>query len=107
MFRLLCHAMHSSLQTIESVATFMLLPHWRGFSCNAYMTWFNHYPDLAKLLAKFPTRNVQFQSPQHWFDTISNPTPPSYPMQLIVVWSLNARVMLDAHRLSWCGRHSL
>eukprot|EP00983_Pelagomonas_calceolata_P004920 161366-Pelagomonas_calceolata.AAC.1 len=63
MFRLLRHAVHSSLQTTEPVATFMLLPHWRGFSWNAYTNWLNQYPDLAKVLAKFPTKNFQFQAP--------------------------------------------
>mmetsp|Transcript_1067 Transcript_1067/g.2389 ORF Transcript_1067/g.2389 Transcript_1067/m.2389 type:complete len:233 (-) Transcript_1067:691-1389(-) len=101
MIRLLRHAVHSSLQTTELVATFMLLPHWRGFSCNAYMSWLNHCPDLAKVLAKFPTKNIQFQAPQHWFDTISKPSPHSYPMQLIVVWNLNARVMLDSANKDW------
>eukprot|EP00983_Pelagomonas_calceolata_P053862 1143458-Pelagomonas_calceolata.AAC.2 len=43
MFQLLHHAVNSSLQTIKSVATYMLLSHWRGFSCNAYMSWLNHY----------------------------------------------------------------
>mmetsp|Transcript_18236 Transcript_18236/g.47599 ORF Transcript_18236/g.47599 Transcript_18236/m.47599 type:complete len:88 (+) Transcript_18236:58-321(+) len=32
MFQLLRHAVHSSLQTNNAVAMFMLLPHWRGFS---------------------------------------------------------------------------
>eukprot|EP00983_Pelagomonas_calceolata_P037909 1136589-Pelagomonas_calceolata.AAC.3 len=53
-FQLLRHAVHSSLQTIEPFATFMLLPHWRAFSCNAYMIWPNHYPGLVQVLAKFP-----------------------------------------------------
>eukprot|EP00983_Pelagomonas_calceolata_P035223 1101449-Pelagomonas_calceolata.AAC.1 len=79
----------------------MLLPHWRGFSCNAYMSWLDHYPDLAEVLAKFPTKNIQFQALQHWFDTISKPSPPSYPMQLIVVWNLNARAMLDSANKDW------
>eukprot|EP00983_Pelagomonas_calceolata_P021615 677388-Pelagomonas_calceolata.AAC.1 len=65
MFRLLRHAVQSSHQTTETVATFMLLPHWRGFSCNAYMSCLKHYPDLAKVLAKFPTKNIQFQAAQH------------------------------------------
>eukprot|EP00983_Pelagomonas_calceolata_P127365 1161395-Pelagomonas_calceolata.AAC.5 len=64
-FRLLRHAVHSSLQTTGPVATLMLLPHWRGLSCNAYMSLLNHYPDLAKMLAKFLNRNIQFQAPQH------------------------------------------
>eukprot|EP00983_Pelagomonas_calceolata_P032930 1031910-Pelagomonas_calceolata.AAC.1 len=34
-------------------------------SCNAYMSWLNHYPDLAKVLAKLPTGKIQFQTPQH------------------------------------------
>eukprot|EP00983_Pelagomonas_calceolata_P002278 77646-Pelagomonas_calceolata.AAC.1 len=55
MFRLLRHIVQSSLQTTQPLATFMLLPHWRSFSCNAYKSWLYHYPDLAKVLAKFPT----------------------------------------------------
>eukprot|EP00983_Pelagomonas_calceolata_P101880 1158746-Pelagomonas_calceolata.AAC.6 len=85
MFQLLRHAVHSSLQTIDPIATFMLLPHWRGFSCNAYMSWPNHYPGLVQVLAKFPAENIQFQTPQHWFNTIPTPAQTSYPMQLIVV----------------------
>eukprot|EP00983_Pelagomonas_calceolata_P124085 1161071-Pelagomonas_calceolata.AAC.8 len=61
----------------------MLLPHWRGFSCNAYM------------------RNIQFQTPQHWFDAIPNHAQPSYPMQLIVVWNRNAREALDSANKDW------
>eukprot|EP00983_Pelagomonas_calceolata_P008543 279736-Pelagomonas_calceolata.AAC.1 len=58
-------AVHSSLQSTDPVANFMLLPHWRGFSCNAYMSWLNQYPNTAKVLAKFPARKIQFQAPQH------------------------------------------
>eukprot|EP00983_Pelagomonas_calceolata_P078972 1154470-Pelagomonas_calceolata.AAC.10 len=64
-FQLLRNAVNSSLQTIEPVATFMLLPHWRGFSCNAYMTWLNHFPGLVQVLANFPAGSIQFQTPQH------------------------------------------
>eukprot|EP00983_Pelagomonas_calceolata_P033329 1043719-Pelagomonas_calceolata.AAC.1 len=63
MFRLLCHAVHSSLQNTEPVATFMLLPQCRDFSCDAYMSWLNRYPDLAKVLAKFPAENIRFRYP--------------------------------------------
>eukprot|EP00983_Pelagomonas_calceolata_P016372 517116-Pelagomonas_calceolata.AAC.1 len=63
MFQLLRHAVNSSLQTIEVVATFMLLPHWRGLSCNTYMSWLNHNPGLVQVLAKFPAGNIQFQTP--------------------------------------------
>ena len=102
MFKLMRRAVHSSLQSTDLVATFMLLPPWRGFSCNAYMTWIRKYPDVAKVLAKFLARKIQFQAPQHWFDeTIPNPTPPSYPMQLIVVWNRTARVMLDSANKDW------
>eukprot|EP00983_Pelagomonas_calceolata_P027346 858764-Pelagomonas_calceolata.AAC.1 len=65
------------------------------------MSWLKQYPDAAKVLAEFPARNIQFQAPQHWFDTIPNPTPPFYPMKLIVVWNLNARVMLDSANKDW------
>eukprot|EP00983_Pelagomonas_calceolata_P021936 688595-Pelagomonas_calceolata.AAC.1 len=65
------------------------------------MSRLNHYPDLAKVLAKFPARNIQFQTPQHWFDTIPNPTLPSHPLQLIVVWNLNARVAQDSTNKDW------
>eukprot|EP00983_Pelagomonas_calceolata_P028627 896490-Pelagomonas_calceolata.AAC.1 len=61
----------------------MLLPHWRGFSCNASMSWLNHYPGIVQVLAKFPASKIQFQAPQHWFNTMPNPAQPSYPMQLI------------------------
>jgi hypothetical protein len=95
MFKLLRHAVHSSLHSTDPVATFMLLPHWRGFSCNACMSWLTQYPHLAEVRAKFPARNIQLQAPQHWFDTIPNSTPPSYPMQLFVVWNPNAREALN------------
>eukprot|EP00983_Pelagomonas_calceolata_P035209 1100694-Pelagomonas_calceolata.AAC.1 len=101
MFQLLRHAVNSSLQTIEPVATFMLLPQRRGFSCNAYMSWLNHYPGLVQVLAKFPAGNIQFQTPQHWFKTIPNPAQASYPMQLIVVWNLHAREALDNANKDW------
>eukprot|EP00983_Pelagomonas_calceolata_P008782 285950-Pelagomonas_calceolata.AAC.1 len=83
------------LQTTDPVATFMLLTHWRGLSCNVYLTWLNHYR-LAKVFAKLPAGNIQFQTPQHWFDSIPNPTLPSYSMQLIVVWNLNDKEALDS-----------
>eukprot|EP00983_Pelagomonas_calceolata_P056187 1144475-Pelagomonas_calceolata.AAC.1 len=95
MFQLLRHAVHSSLQANEPVATFMLLPHWRGFSCNAYMSWLNHYPGLVQVLAKFPAGTIRFQTPQYWFKSIPNPAQPSYPMQLIVIRNLHAREALD------------
>eukprot|EP00983_Pelagomonas_calceolata_P024931 783967-Pelagomonas_calceolata.AAC.1 len=101
MFQLLCHAVHSSLQTINPIATFMLLPHWRGFSCNVYMSWLNHYPGLVQVLAKFPAGNILFLTPQHWFNTIPNPAQPSYPMQLIVIWNLHARKELDNAKKNW------
>eukprot|EP00983_Pelagomonas_calceolata_P067305 1149427-Pelagomonas_calceolata.AAC.1 len=59
-FQLLCHAVHSSLQANKTAATFMLLPHWRGFSCNAYLSRLNDYPGLVQVLAKFPAGNIQF-----------------------------------------------
>eukprot|EP00983_Pelagomonas_calceolata_P007921 258593-Pelagomonas_calceolata.AAC.1 len=79
----------------------MLLPHWRGFSCNAYMSWLNHCPGLVQVLAKFPAGKIQFQAPQHWSNTIPNPAQPSYPMQLIAVWSLHAREALDNANKDW------
>eukprot|EP00983_Pelagomonas_calceolata_P120643 1160726-Pelagomonas_calceolata.AAC.9 len=101
MFQLLRHAVNSSLQTIKPVATFMLLPHWRGFSCNAYMSWLNHCPGLVQVLAKFPAGKIQLQAPQHWFNTIPNPAQFSYPMQLIVVRNLHAREALDNANKDW------
>eukprot|EP00983_Pelagomonas_calceolata_P013685 438691-Pelagomonas_calceolata.AAC.1 len=65
MFQLLRYAVHSSLQTNDPVATIMLLPHWRGFCCNAYISWLNHYPGLVQVSANFPAGNIQFQTPQH------------------------------------------
>eukprot|EP00983_Pelagomonas_calceolata_P050212 1141855-Pelagomonas_calceolata.AAC.1 len=38
------------------------------------------YPGLAKVLAEFPAGNIQFQTPQHCFDAMPNPTLPSYPI---------------------------
>eukprot|EP00983_Pelagomonas_calceolata_P011460 369189-Pelagomonas_calceolata.AAC.2 len=70
-------------------------------SCNASMSWLNHYPGLAKVLAKLPARNIQFQRPHHWFNAMPNPTLPSYHMQLIVVWNLNARKALDSANKNW------
>eukprot|EP00983_Pelagomonas_calceolata_P085004 1156471-Pelagomonas_calceolata.AAC.2 len=29
------------------------------------MSWLNHYPGLVQVLAKFPTGNIQFQTPKH------------------------------------------
>eukprot|EP00983_Pelagomonas_calceolata_P012386 397030-Pelagomonas_calceolata.AAC.1 len=43
-FQLLRHALHSSIRTDAPVATFILLPHWRGSSGNAYINWINNYP---------------------------------------------------------------
>ena len=58
MFQLLRHAVHSSTQDNMPMATFMLLPHWRGYSRNAYMSWLNSYPHCAKVLAKFPVGKI-------------------------------------------------
>eukprot|EP00983_Pelagomonas_calceolata_P000711 25735-Pelagomonas_calceolata.AAC.1 len=79
----------------------MLLPHWRGFSCNAHMSWLNHYPNLAKVLAKCSARNIQFQTLQHWFNAMPTPILPSYPMQLIVVWNHNVREAFDSANKDW------
>eukprot|EP00983_Pelagomonas_calceolata_P007726 252077-Pelagomonas_calceolata.AAC.1 len=65
------------------------------------MSWLNHCPGLTKVLAKFPAGNIQFQAPRHWLNTIPNPTLPSYPMQLINVWNLNAREALDSANKNW------
>eukprot|EP00983_Pelagomonas_calceolata_P058658 1145583-Pelagomonas_calceolata.AAC.1 len=101
-FQLLHHAVHSSLQTNDPVATFMLLPHWRGFSCNAYMSLLNHYPGFVQVSAKFPAAgNIQFQTPRYWFNTIPNRAQPSNPMQLITVWDLHSREALDNANKDW------
>eukprot|EP00983_Pelagomonas_calceolata_P131750 1161806-Pelagomonas_calceolata.AAC.7 len=65
MFQLLRRAVHSSLQTIEPVATSFL--HWGGFSCNACVSWLNHCPGLVQVLVKFnrDAGNIHFQTPQH------------------------------------------
>eukprot|EP00983_Pelagomonas_calceolata_P011825 380562-Pelagomonas_calceolata.AAC.2 len=86
--------MHMRLESILKIGEV-------GDFSNAYMSWLNHHPDVAKVLAKFPAGNIQFQIPRHWFDAISNPTLPSYPMQLIIVWNLNARIMLDSANKDW------
>eukprot|EP00983_Pelagomonas_calceolata_P029650 928935-Pelagomonas_calceolata.AAC.2 len=65
MLQLLCHALHSSIQTDAPVATFMLLPHWRGSSGNTYMNWINNYSRYVSMLAKFPARYIKFELPQY------------------------------------------
>jgi hypothetical protein len=95
MSQCLRHAVHSSLQTDRPVATFILLPHWKGFSRNAYISWLNAYPNQVKVLAKFPAGSIKFEAPQHWFDTLPAAGHAKNPMQLIVVWNQIAVEALD------------
>eukprot|EP00983_Pelagomonas_calceolata_P011673 376051-Pelagomonas_calceolata.AAC.1 len=97
MFQLSCHAVDSSLQTIEPAATFMLLPHRRGFSCNAYMSWLNHYPDT---LAIGPSLAYAFA------------ITPCTPADLIIWDKMIDRTFKHEHNLSisaagffWQGHH--
>eukprot|EP00983_Pelagomonas_calceolata_P056416 1144581-Pelagomonas_calceolata.AAC.16 len=73
MLQLLRHALHSSFQTDSLVATFILLPHWRGSSGNAYMNWINNNPGDVRVLAKVHARCIKFELPQYWFNDIPNP----------------------------------
>eukprot|EP00983_Pelagomonas_calceolata_P025443 800068-Pelagomonas_calceolata.AAC.1 len=47
-----------SIPPFKPIHRFILLPHWRGSSGNAYMNWISNYPGYVRVLAKFHARCI-------------------------------------------------
>jgi len=54
MLNMVRHAIYSSLSTDSAIATFLLLPKWKGLNANAYMQMLRKYPEHYTILGTFP-----------------------------------------------------
>jgi len=70
MLNMMRHAIHSYLCTEIAIATFLLLPNWKGHNAKAYMQVLRKHPEHCIILGNIPQVSVTYLGQNFWMETM-------------------------------------